>query len=137
VDTVDKVPADTKDSVVDATMDADEVDDGVEDEVHLRRRRSTTTYHKSVDKSPHSSVEERDYSMPRIPSNATIIGIIVSHVGSMLKMGIHPQHAHRIGENLDIRRDVTGRMCNNTLRLDTLHPSKDSIRISCQRGSDR
>jgi hypothetical protein len=133
VDTVDKVPADTEDSVV----DADEVDDGVEDEVHLRRQHSTTTYHKSVDRSPHSSVEGRAYSIPRIPSNNSIIGIIVSHVGSTLKMGIHPQHAHRIGENLDIRRDVTGKMYNNTLRLDSLHPSKDSIRISCLRGSDR
>ena len=134
---MDKVPADTEDSVVDVTVDADEVDDGVEDEVHLRRRRRTTTYLKLVDRSHHSSVEEQDHSMPRIPLNASIIGIIVSHVGSTLKMGIHLQHAHRIGENPDTRRDAADRMCNNTLRPDTLHPSKGSIGISCLQGSDR
>jgi hypothetical protein len=137
VDTLGKVPADTEDSAVDVTMDADEVDDGVEDEVHLHRRRRTTTYLRSVDRLPHSLVEEEEHSMPRTLLNVSIIGTIVSHAALTLKMGIHLQHAHKIGENLVTRKGATGIMYSSTLRLDMLHLSRDSIRTNCLRRSDR
>jgi hypothetical protein len=67
-----------------------------------------------VEKLPHSLVEEQDHSMPRTLSNVSIIGIIVSHVALMWKMDIHQQHAHRIGENLGIKRAATDRMYSST-----------------------
>jgi hypothetical protein len=118
-------------------VDADEADDEVEDVVRLRRPHKTISYHRSGDRSHRYSAEERACSMPRTPSKDTTIGTIVSPVGTTWRMGTHRQHAHMIGENLDIRRDVTGRMWNNTLRWDTQHPSRESTRISYLRGSDR
>ena len=63
MDTVDRVGAVTEDSVADATADEAAVDNGVEDEVHLRRRRKTTTYPRSVDRIPHYLAEEQHHSM--------------------------------------------------------------------------
>ena len=134
---MDKVPEDKEDNAGDVTADVDAVGDGVEDEAHLHRRQRTTTYLRSVVRSPHYSVEEQDYSMPQTLSNDSIIEIIVSHAASMWKMGIHPQHAHRIGESMGTKRSAPDRTYNSTLRPDTMHPSKGSIRISCLRGSDR
>jgi hypothetical protein len=122
---------------VGVTADVDAAGDGVEDEVHLLRRRRTTTYLRSVVRLPHSLVEEQDHSMPRTLLNVSIIGIIVSHAASTLKMDIHLQHAHRIGKKLGTRRGATDRMYSSTLRPDMLHLSRDSIRISCLWGSDR
>ena len=122
---MDNMEADIADKpaehTVDVTVDAEGVGDGVEEEVHLLRRRRTTTYLKSVDRSPHSLVEEQDYSMPRIPLNASIIGIIVSHAGLTLKMGIHPQHAHGIGGRQATRKGATETIYSSILRPDTLH----------------
>jgi len=129
---VDRVVA-----AADAMADEAAEDNGVEDEVHLRRRRKTTTYHRSVGRSLHYSAEEQHHSMPPIPSNNTTIGIIVSRVDLTWKMDIHLQHAHVIGESLGTRRDATDRMYSSTLRPDMLHRSKGSTRISCLQGSDR
>ena len=134
---MDKVPEDTEDNAGDMTVGVDAVGDGVEDKAHLHRRHRTTTYRRSVVRSPHYLVEEQDYSMPRTLSNVSIIGIIVSHAASTWKMGIHLQHAHRIGKSLGTKRGAPDRTYNSTLRTDTLHPSKGNIRISCLRSSDR
>ena len=112
-------------------------DDGEEDEVHLHRRRKTATYLRSGVRSPHCSVEEQHQCMPQILSNDTTIGITVSRVDLMWKMDIHLQHAPGIGENLGTKKDAPDRMCSSTLRPDTPHRSRDSIRISCLRVSDR
>ena len=79
---MDMVTADTEDSAVDVTEDKDEVDDAVDDKVHLRRQRKTTTYIRSEGRLPPSLVEEQDHSMPQTLSNVSIIGIIVSHAAS-------------------------------------------------------
>ena len=128
---------DRAEAVADAMADEDAENDGVEDEVHLRMRRKTTTYHKLVCRSLHYSVEEQHHSMPQTPSNDTTIGIIVSCVDLTWKMDTHLQHAHAIGRYRVIRRVATDRIYNSTLRLDTMHRSRDNIRISCPRGSDR
>ena len=134
---MDRVVADTKDNEADAMADEAVEDDGVEDEVHLRRRRNKTTYPRPADRLPHYSVEEQLHSMPQTLSNGTTIGIIVSRVDLTWKMGIHRQHVHRIGERLGTRRDATDRMYSSTSRPDMLHHSRDSTKISCLRGSDR
>ena len=134
---MDKGPEETEDNAEDAKADADAVEDGVEDEAHLHKRRRTTTYLRLAGRSPHYSVEEQAYSMPRTLSNGTIIGIIVSRAASTWKMDTHLQHAHRIGENRGTRRGAPDRTYSSTLQQDTLHPSKGSTRISCLRGSDR
>ena len=115
---MDRVGADTEDSVADAMADQAAVDVGVEDEVHLCRRRKTTTYPRLVDRLPHYSAEEQHHRMPQILSNGTTIGIIVSCADLMWKMDIHLQHAHMVGENLGTRRDATDRMYSSTLRPD-------------------
>ena len=116
---MDRVAADIMDNVADATEDEDVVDNKVEDEVHLRRRRKATTYPGLVDRLPHHSAEEQLHSMPQIQSNGSTIGIIVSCVDLTWKMGIHLQHAHMIGENLGTRRDATDRTYSSTSRPDT------------------
>ena len=128
---------DRAEAAADAMEDEDAEDDGVEDEVHLRKQRKTTTYHKLVGRSLHYLVEEQHHSMPQTPSNDTTIGIIVSCVDLTRKMDTHLQHARAIGGSLGIRRDATGRMYNSTLRLGTMHCSRDSTRTSCLRGSCR
>ena len=110
------------DHTVDATADADVADDEVEDVVRLRKLRKTIPYHRSGDRSPRCSAEEQACSMPRTQSKDTTIGTIVSPAGMTWKTGTHRQHAHTIGENMDIKKDVTGRMWSNTLRWDTQHP---------------
>jgi hypothetical protein len=132
VDIVDRAEA-----AADAMEDEDAEDDGVEDEVHLRKQRKTTTYHKLVGRSLHYLVEEQHHSMPQTPSNDTTIGIIVSCVDLTWKMDTHLQHARAIGGSLGIRRNATDRMYNSTLRQDTTHCSRDSTKISFLRGSDR
>jgi len=118
---VDRVEADTEDSVANVTADRDAADNGVEEEVHLRRQRKTTTYHRLVGRLTHYLADEQHHSMPQILSNVTIIGIIVSHVALAWKMDIHLQHAHRIGKNLGTRRDATDRIYSSTLQPDMLH----------------
>ena len=134
---MDRVGADTEDNVADAMADEAAEDNGVEDKVHLRRRRNTTTYPKLVDRLVHYLAEEQLHSMPQIPSNGSTIGIIVSCVDLTWKMDIHLQHAHVIGESRGIRRDAPDRMYSSTSRQDTTHRSRDSTKISCLRGSDR
>ena len=118
---MDRVVADTEDNAADAMAEEAAEDNRVEDEVHLHRRRNTTTYPRSVDRLPHYSAEEQLHSMPQILSNDTTIGIIVSCADSTWNMGIHQQHAHVIGKRLDTRRDAPGRMYSSTSRLDTPH----------------
>ncbi len=101
---------DRAEAAADAMADEDAEDDGVEDEVHLRKRRKTTTYHQSAGRSLHYLAEEQHHIMPRTPSNDTTIGIIVSRVDLTWKMDTHLQPAHAIGGSLGIRRDATGRM---------------------------
>ena len=74
---------------------------------------------------------------PPNPVNDSTTGIIVSHADLRSRMGIHPQHAHRIGVKRGTRKDETGIMYNSTLRPDTRHRYRDNTRISCLRVSDR
>ena len=67
---------------VDATTDADVVDDVAEDADRLRRRHTKIPYHKLADRSHRYSVEARPCNMRRTPLNDTTIGIIVSRVAS-------------------------------------------------------
>ena len=73
---------DRAEAAADAMANEDAEDDGVEDKVHLRRRRNKTTYPRPADRLPHYSVEEQLHSMPQTLSNGTTIGIIVSRVDS-------------------------------------------------------
>jgi hypothetical protein len=132
VDIVDRAVA-----AADAMADEAVEDDKEEDEVHLRRRRKTATYPRSVDRLHHCLEEEQRQCIPQIPSNDTTIGITVSHVDLTWKMDIHLQHAHKTGESRGTRRDAPDRMYSSTLRPDTPHRSRDSTRISCLRVSDR
>ena len=116
-----RVEVDIEDSVVDAMADVDAADNEVEDKVYLRRRCKTTTYLKLVGRLPHYLAAQQHHNMLRIPSNVTIIGIIVSHAASTWKMDIHLLHAHRIGENLGTRKDATDRTYSSKLRPDILH----------------
>ena len=118
---MERVEADTEDSVADAMVEEAAVEDGVEDEGHLRRRRKTTSYPSLGDRSPHYSAAEHQHNTPRILSNDTTIGIIVSHAASTWKMDILLRHAHMIGENRGTRKDATDRMYNSTLRPDMRH----------------
>ena len=111
---MDRVAEDIMDNKADAMADVEAVEDGAEDEDHLRRRRRQTTYLKSADRLPHSLVEEPHHYMPRTLSNVTIIGIIVFHVASTWKMDIHQQHAHMIGKNLGTKRAAIDRMYIST-----------------------
>ena len=62
-DIVDRVAADTADKpvehTVDKTVDADAVDAGVEDVVHLLKQHRTTTYLRSAERLLHYSAEEK------------------------------------------------------------------------------
>ena len=129
---MDKVAA-----AADAMADEAAEDDGEEDEVHLRRRRKTETYPRSVDRLPQYSEGEQHQCTPQTLSNDTIIGIIVSRVDSTWRMDTHPQLAHVIGENLDTKKDAPDRIYSSTLQPVMLHHSRDNTRISCLRGSDR
>ena len=122
--------------LVDHMVDADAVVDEAEDVDHMLKRHPT--YLRSADRLLHYLAEEKEHrDSPRTLSNVSTLGTIVSHVVLTSKTDIHPQHAHGIGERMVTRKGATGIMYSSTLRLDMLHQSRDSIRISCLQRSDR